>query len=164
MRKVVLIVDNVRSTHNVGSIFRSCDGFGVSELILCGITPYPTKKNDVRLPHLSKKIETQIFKTSLGAEKTVSWRYVENTEKSVTELKKQGYEVVALEQTNSSLPITNWKPTAKVALIVGNELDGVGPDLLKIVDQTVEIPMRGQKESLNVSVAAAVALFYIQMN
>jgi tRNA G18 (ribose-2'-O)-methylase SpoU len=159
MRSVILIAHNVRSTHNVGSLLRTADGLGVTQVFLTGYTPHPTYENDPRLPHLAQKLTKQINKTALGAEETVDWEYVESIEKVIADLKSDGYAVVALEQAKDSIKLPDFKPPDKVAIIVGREVEGLEPEVLKLANQIVEIPMLGQKESFNVAVAAAMALY-----
>ena len=176
MSEIILIAHNIRSTHNVGSIFRSCDGFGVRRIILSGYTPYPdlssqhtppvcaydTSDNrpvDSRLPHLRDKITRQIHKTALGAEMIVPFEYHEQLDLSA--LKDAGYRLVALEQATNSINLRDYLPPQKIALLLGEEVDGIAPELLAQVDDIVEIPMSGQKESFNVSVACGVALYHL---
>lgn len=159
MPEIILIVHNIRSTHNVGSLFRSAEGFGVQEIILSGYSPYPLAKNDHRLPHLANKIDRQIHKTALGAEKLVKFRYQENID--LLSIKNTGYRLVALEQADTSIKLSQYCPPEKLALIVGEEVNGVADSLLELCDDIVEIPMRGQKESFNVAVAAGVALYHL---
>lgn len=146
-RQVVLILDNIRSRENVGSIFRTADAAGVSKIYLCGITPTP--------PH------EKISKASLGAEEFIEWEYVKDTWRLVEKLKKEGYHTVALEQTKESEDIFKFEPRFPLALIVGNEVDGVSQSVLKRVDKKISIPMYGKKESLNVAVAAGIALYQL---
>lgn len=157
MSEVILILHNIRSTHNVGSIFRTAEGFGVRKIILSGYTPYPAVANDPRLPHIAEKLTSQIHKTALGAEKMVSFEYCETP--NLAKLQQQGYEVVGLEQDKSSIQLGDYKPAEKVALLLGEEVHGITADLLELCDTIVEIPMKGQKESFNVSVAAAISLY-----
>ncbi len=157
MPEIIVLAHNIRSTFNVGSIFRTADGFGVKEIILSGYTPYPTFPGDVRLPHLAEKITNQIHKTALGAETTVRFRF--ESVPPLDELKKHGYRLVALEQSLDSTLLHTYHAPDKIALLLGEEVDGISPDLLTKCDDTVEIPMRGEKESFNVSVAAALALY-----
>lgn len=161
MPKVILIANNIRSSHNVGALFRLCDGLGVNELILVGITPYPKFNGDKRLPHLSKKITNQINKTALGAENSVKWTYQQSLSDAVSELKNKGYEIVALEQDKKSILINEYKPTSNIALIVGNEVSGLTQDELKLVDNIIEIPMHGKKESHNVVTASSIATYHL---
>ncbi len=141
---------------------RSADGLGAHEVYLSGYTPYPVKSDDERLPHLREKIDKQISKTALGAEKTVAWEHVENLENLVNELKKDGFLIAALEQTPESKNLADYKLTQNVALIVGSEVEGIDKDSLELCDTHLEIPMLGAKESLNVSVAAAIALYHLK--
>lgn len=157
MVQIILLAHNIRSTFNVGSIFRTADGFGVKEIILSGYTPYPTYSGDTRLPHLAEKITSQIHKTALGAESTVPFHF--ELAPPLDELKKQGYRLVALEQDSRSIPLNQYKLPQKIALLLGEEVDGINADLVAKCDDIVEIPMQGKKESFNVSVAAALALY-----
>ncbi len=156
---VVLIAHNIRSTHNVGSILRTCDGLGVDKVFLTGYTPYPRQSNDPRLPYLAEKINKAINKTALGAEEYVNWEYAEDPLKIVQELKLDGFEIVGLEQTKDSIGINDYRPNKKTAILIGEEVEGINSDLIKVCDKLVEIPMKGQKESLNVSIAAAIILY-----
>ena len=157
MRKTIfLILDNIRSRENVGSIFRTADASGVSKIYLCGITPRP--------PH------EKISKTALGAETYVLWEYYKQTWKCLLELKNQNskIKIVGLEQTKQSQNIFKFKPKflptgrqVRLALVVGNEVRGLSPKILRYCDKKISIPMYGKKESLNVSVAAGIALYRI---
>jgi len=157
MREIVVIAHNIRSTHNVGSLFRTAEGFGVHKIILSGYTPYPESKNDSRLPHLSSKLTAQIHKTALGAEALVPFEYIEVPD--LQQLKNEGYRLVALEQDATSIMLSEYQPAEKIALLLGEEVHGVTDDLLAQVDDIIEIPMVGHKESFNVSVAAGIALY-----
>ena len=157
MPEIIVIAHNIRSTHNVGSIFRTAEGFGVSKIILSGYTPYPTVKNDPRMPHISEKITSQIHKTALDAERLVPFEYHETLDLGTLDL--AGYRIVALEQAPTSVPLREYRPPAKLALLLGEEVHGITAELLAQVDDIVEIPMHGQKESFNVSVAAGIALY-----
>lgn len=145
--KFVLVIPNIRSGHNVGAMFRTADGAGVDKIYLCGYSPCP--------PH------TQVDKVSLGAEKWVPWEYYKRPSALLKKLKKEGYNIVALEQGKNSQDIFAWKPKFPLALVVGNEKTGVSKSLLKYCDELKEIPMRGKKNSLNVSIAAGIAMYYI---
>lgn len=145
--KFILILPDIRSAHNVGAMFRTADGAGVDKIYLCGYTARP--------PH------TQLDKVSLGAEKWVPWEYSKQAWRLLGELREKGYNIVALEQTKTSVNIHKWKPKFPLALVVGNEKTGVTKSLLKYCDSSIELPMRGRKTSLNVSVAAGVAMYYI---
>lgn len=157
MLKIIVIAHNIRSTYNIGAIFRTCEGFGVSKIIISGYSPYPSTINDTRLPHISKKLSEQIHKTALGAETIVPFDYQEYP--NIESLKADGFRVVGLEQANNSIPLNKYRPTNKIALILGEELMGIPTDLLQKCDDIIEIPMTGKKESFNVSVATGIALF-----
>lgn len=162
--KIYLILDNVRSAHNVGAMLRTAEGLGVSEVYLCGITPYPKlKTNDQRPPYLADKITRRITKTSLGAEASIPWSYHIDAQDALNLLKQKKVELIALEQSPSAVPLNQYLPKGDLALIVGNEVDGVSSELLTHCDQIVELPMSGMKESFNVSAAAAMALFYLTL-
>lgn len=159
MPEIVVIAHNIRSTHNVGSIFRSAEGFGVSKIILSGYTPYPSVPNDPRLPHIADKLTAQIHKTALGAETLVPFEYCEAL--PLEDLRAAGYQIVALEQAPTSVPLAEYKAPDKLALLLGEEVHGIAPDILAKADAIIEIPMRGKKESFNVSVATGIALYIL---
>ncbi len=145
---VVALLDNIRSAYNVGSMFRTAACAYILELGLCGITAHP--------PH--PKLE----KTALGCERLIPWKYFPSTVEGVEYYKRAGFKVVALEITKNSKPIQNLKPSDfPLALVVGNEVWGVEDDVLKVVDDVVEIPLYGEKESLNVAIAFGVAIFLL---
>lgn len=162
MRDIVLIAHNLRSTHNIGSLLRTAEGLGVRTVYLTGYTSYPLESNDGRLPHLSRKLDQQISKTALGAEKLQAWQHNDDINQVIAKLKDHNYLITALEQTATSQPLPNFQPTAKVALIVGREVDGLEIEILALCDLCLEIPMLGQKESFNVVQAAAMALYHIR--
>ena len=143
--ELVVILDNIRSMHNVGSIFRTSDAFLAREIFLCGITATP--------PH------RDITKTAIGAQNTVNWQYNESTIEVVKELISQGYQVIALEQTSNSVLMQNFEWPIKTALILGNEVDGVSDEVLELCDIAIEIPQLGTKHSLNVSVSAGMSIW-----
>ena len=159
--QIILVVHNVRSAHNVGSMLRTCDGLGISKVYLTGFTPYPKKAHDTRLPHIAAKTERAIAKTSLGAEKNVKWRQASDVIKIVESLKSRHFTVAALEQTPSAADISTYQCPNNLALIVGNEVSGIDSEVLRVCDTHLQIPMRGKKESFNVSVAAAIALYQL---
>ncbi len=161
-RKIVLVVHDVRSAHNVGSILRSADGFGVDCVYLTGYAPFPVGAKDKRLPHIAKRVSEQIAKTALGAEKTVSWQHRTDVFELISKLKKENYSVAALEQTDRAVKLPEFTAKGNIALIIGSEIEGVKPSLLKSADIHLAIPMLGKKESFNVSVAAAVALYHLR--
>ena len=147
-KELVVILDNIRSCENVGSIFRTADGAGVSKLYLCGITPRP--------PH------PKISKTALGADTYIPWEYYKQTWRLIERLKKDGYQVLALEKTRNAKSIFSLKLKGdKAALVIGNEVSGLSPEILRRSNQVVTIPMHGQKESLNVAVAFGIAVYQI---
>lgn len=162
MPDITIIAHNIRSTHNVGAIFRTAEGFGVSNIILSGYTPYPKINDDSRLPHIAEKLTKQISKTALGAEAIVPFEYTEVP--PIAELKQQGYRIVALEQDENSIPIADYKVPNKVALLLGEEVEGITAELLSECEDIIEIPMVGKKESYNVSVANGIALYALTTN
>ncbi len=157
--EIIVIAHNIRSIHNIGSIFRTCDGFGVTKLYLSGYSPYPSTPNDARLPHIRDKITKQMHKTALGAETTVPFVHVPDVATALHKLRAQGYTLYALEQAKNSVSLGEIVSPDKVALLLGEEVNGIEPELLQLVDYIVEIPMYGQKESFNVSVATGIALY-----
>lgn len=159
MPEIIVIVHNIRSTHNVGSIFRTSEGFGVKRIILSGYTPYPTVPGDSRLPHIADKLTGQIHKTALGAETLVPFEYQSTPD--LAPLQRSGYRLVALEQDARSSVLSSYKPPEKIALLLGEEVHGIEKDLLNQCDDIIEIPMHGQKESFNVSVACGIALYQL---
>jgi len=158
MPKIILILHNIRSTYNVGSIFRSAEGFGVEKIICSGYTPYPTFNGDTRLPHIAEKLTKQIHKAALGAETMVPFEHYENVD-SWLEINK--FPLIALEQSPSSVDLRKYKPPSEFALLLGEEVNGIATPILTLARDIVEIPMFGKKESFNVSVAAGIALFYL---
>jgi len=146
---LVLVLDSIRSMNNIGSIFRSADAFRIEGLILCGITAQP--------PH------PDIHKTALGAEDGVPWRYSSSCLEAVRELQAKGYTVLALEQAHESLRLDHFvpEPGARYALVLGNEVKGVAEEVVAAADHCLEIPQYGTKHSLNVSVAAGIALWQL---
>lgn len=155
-----MVCHNLRSCHNVGSLLRTADGLGVDTVYLTGYTPYPSEKNDKRLPHIASKIDKQIQKTALGAQATVPWIHSEEIISVLQRLKVSNYTIAALEQNSSSVDLPAWTPPSAIALIVGRETKGIEETVLKKCDLTLEIPMFGKKESFNVTQAAAMALYH----
>jgi 23S rRNA (guanosine2251-2'-O)-methyltransferase len=160
MRDIVVIAHNIRSCHNVGSLLRTAEGLGVSKVILSGYTPHPIHPNDTRLPHEALKLEKQIHKTALGAEHLIAWDYHKDILPVIAKLKKNGYLVAAVEQTEDSRELPSYHPPEKIVLILGREVEGVDPEVLAACDVALEIPMFGKKESYNVVQAAAMALYH----
>ena len=154
--EIVLILDNIRSAENVGSILRTADAAGVREVFLVGITPSPIDRFG--------RVRKDIQKTALGAEKSVVWHSSKTIQEVALSLKAKNYHIYALEQSQKSVPYTSISFTkeGKCALIVGNETEGVSTEALTFADACVEIPMYGKKESLNVSVATGIALYAIR--
>ena len=154
-KPLVVVMDNIRSMHNVGSVFRTSDAFLIAGICLCGFTPQP--------PH------RDIQKTALGATESVDWLYYENTKDAVLALKEQGYKLFAIEQTQGSISLENFKTyineksnnnsNNSLAFVFGNEVEGVSDEVLAICDGAIEIPQYGMKHSLNISVAAAIVLW-----
>lgn len=159
MPDIILIAHNIRSTHNVGSLFRTAEGFGVSKIILSGYTPYPAQGFDGRLPHIATKLTNQIAKTALGAECLVPYEHQEMPH--LLDLQAQGYRIVGLEQDSRSQPLASYQPPAKLALLIGEEVAGISQDLRAQCQDLLEIPMVGVKESFNVSVATGIALYAV---
>jgi 23S rRNA (guanosine2251-2'-O)-methyltransferase len=142
---VVVVLDNIRSMHNVGSVFRTADAFLLEEICLCGYTARP--------PH------RDIQKTALGATETVKWRYFSTALDVVAQLRKEGYRIFAVEQVENSIPLQEFNFNGRMALVFGNEVSGVGEGVLKLCDGSIEIPQLGMKHSLNISVAAGIVLW-----
>ena len=151
---VIVILDNVRSMHNIGSIFRTSDGFAVEKIYLCGITAQP--------PH------REIEKTALGATQSIEWVYYENVTDAIKDLKGLKYKIIAIEQAENSVMLTNYKPdlSEKYALIFGNEVQGVSDEAMSMIDTCIEIPQFGTKHSFNIVVSAGIVLwdFFSKLN
>lgn len=143
--QVIVILDDVRSMHNVGSVFRTCDAFAVQELFLCGYTPAP--------PH------RDIHKTALGATETVSWKHFTTTKEAVDIARSKGYKIYAVEQAHNSIQLNRMDWQEPMALIFGNEVTGVSDEILNLADGCIEIPQWGAKHSLNISVSVGVVLW-----
>lgn len=161
MPEIIVIAHNIRSTHNVGAIFRTAEGFGISKIILSGYTPYPKIDHDSRLPHISEKLTSQIHKTALGAETIVPFEYQE--EPDLKGLKEAGYRIAGLEQADKSIRLPDYESPQKIALVLGEEVHGIPDELLEQCEDILEIPMVGKKESFNVSVAAGIALYQLSL-
>ncbi|WP_437921716.1 RNA methyltransferase [Sphingobacterium sp. LRF_L2] len=145
---VVIVLDNVRSMHNVGSSFRTADGFAIEKVILCGITATP--------PH------REIEKTALGATQSVTWEYVEHTNNAIAQLKDEGYTIVAIEQAQDSIQLQKFEVDSnqKYAFVFGNEVHGVSEEIMQKIDACIEIPQFGTKHSFNVSVTIGIVLWH----
>jgi 23S rRNA (guanosine2251-2'-O)-methyltransferase len=160
MSEIVLIAHNLRSCHNVGSLLRTADGLGIERVLLTGYTPYPLAANDTRLPHLAAKLDHQIHKTALDAEKTQAWDHYSDLSSALDKLRAEGYSIAAIEQDETAVSLPTFRPPLKIALLVGREVEGVEPDVLTKCDYILEIPMFGSKESFNVVQAAAMSLYH----
>jgi 23S rRNA (guanosine2251-2'-O)-methyltransferase len=151
---VTVVLDNVRSMHNIGSIFRTADGFAVEQIYLCGITAHP--------PH------REIEKTALGATQSISWTYFTDTNEAIAQLRNNGYRIIAIEQAENSTMLHAFTPVAneKYALIFGNEVNGVADDIMEKIDTCIEIPQFGTKHSFNIVVSAGIVLwdFFAKLN
>lgn len=155
---MIVLLHNIRSLHNAGSIFRTADAVGVEKIYLCGITPTPL--DEFNRPRM------QLTKVSLGAEKTVPWQKVSQIGRLIDRLKKDGYKIFVLEITKKSIPYQLLKLNfhrLKIALVVGNEVKGLPKFILKKADKILSIPMRGKKESLNVAVAFGVVAYHLSL-
>ena len=155
---MIVILHNIRSIYNVGSIFRTADAVGIEKIYLCGITPSPLDRFNAPIQKFTK--------VSLGAEKTVQWEFIKRTSVVINRLKEGGYKIVAIEQSKKSTPYYKFNPLAggqklkKTVLVLGNEVRGLPSSILKKSDTILEIPMYGKKESLNVAVAFGIVSFY----
>lgn len=159
MSQLTLILDNIRSSHNVGAILRTCDATGISMIFACGTTPYPRQKDDQRDPVAANRNSREIAKTALGAEQTVAVSYRLAAAEAVAELTAGGWHVYGLEQAPQSLDLFSFEPSFPAALVLGSETSGIGPEALNACEAVLEIPQLGRKESLNVSVAAGIAVY-----
>ncbi len=149
---IIAVLDNIRSMHNVGSVFRTADAFLIEAIFLCGYTPQP--------PH------REINKTALGSMDSVDWMYYPTTTDAVIELQKNGYQVYAIEQVEGSISLErlNYAGDQKIAVVFGNEVEGVSDEVLALTDGCIEIPQFGMKHSLNIAVAAGIVLWEIAKN
>jgi tRNA G18 (ribose-2'-O)-methylase SpoU len=146
---VVVVLDNVRSMHNVGSVFRTSDAFLIKEIILCGVTPQP--------PH------RDIHKTALGATESVQWSYEKESVAAIKRLKEKGYKILAIEQVHDSISLSEFKRTTneKIVFVFGNEVQGVSDEVLALCDACIEIPQSGSKHSFNISVSVGIVLWEV---
>ena len=144
---VIIVLDNVRSALNVGSVFRTADAFRVSKIYLCGITPVPPNRD--------------ILKSALGATETVQWEYVDTTLELINHLKNENYSLIAVEQTRTSIQLQdfNLPKEKKIALIFGHEVDGVNQSVINLCNTSIEIPQQGTKHSLNIAVCAGIVVW-----
>lgn len=161
MKKLIVILHNIRSTYNVGAILRTCDCLGIDEVVFSGYTPFIDKG----LPYEREKLKKQIHKTALGAEETLKWHRAEDIFTEIEVQKIKGLKIVALEQGENSLNLADGQDFIEdMALVLGEEVHGVPNDILEKCDYLLEIPMCGTKESFNVSVATGIALFALRKN
>lgn len=147
-KPLVIVLDNIRSLNNIGSVFRTADAFLVEKIFLCGITATP--------PH------REIHKTALGATESVAWQYIENTIDCITQLKKEGYKILSVEQAEGSTMLQNFKPefsNEKYALVFGNEVEGVNDEIIALSDYCIEIPQYGTKHSFNIAVSVGIVMW-----
>ena len=142
---IIIILDDIRSLNNIGSIFRTSDAFNIEKIILCGICGRP--------PH------REINKTALGATEFVNWEYYKNIQDPIKKLIIKGYEIISIEQTKKSLLLNEYKPKNKVAFIFGNEIKGVSKESLELSDLHIEIPQYGEKKSMNVTICTGIILW-----
>jgi len=144
---ITILLENIRSAHNIGSIFRTADSFLINEIILCGISAQPPNKN--------------IRKTALGSSESVEWKYEKNINKAIEKLKNEGNKIISIEQTTNSISLENFKPQKndKYAIIFGNEVNGIEQRTINLSDMVIEIPQFGTKHSLNISVAAGIIIW-----
>ena len=144
---IIVVLDNVRSGHNAGSVFRTCDAFGLLAIYLCGITPFPPNR--------------EVMKTALGSAESMDWLFYPETKDALKELRDNGFEIILAEHTTESIALQDFLPSRekKYALVFGNEVDGIQNELLAMADGAIEIPQFGTKHSLNISVAAGIILW-----
>mgnify|MGYP005838783541 CR=1 FL=1 len=148
-KELIIILDNIRSVHNVGAILRSSDGAGVKEVLLCGITPTPEHK--------------KVHKTALNAEEYIKWQYFKDTTNAIKYAKELGYKTFAVEQGRNSKALNDIDFDNKTAFLFGNEITGVSPAIISECDGVIELPMAGKKNSLNVSTCAGIVIYYYKM-
>lgn len=146
---IIVVLDNIRSMHNIGSVFRTADAFLIEAIYLCGITAVPPNK--------------EIHKTALGATETVVWKYFDNTMNALTILKEMNYTIIGVEQVEGSINLVDFKPVQNeaIALVFGNEVNGIDENLIPLLDKCLEIPQLGTKHSFNVSVSAGIVMWDI---
>lgn len=150
-KEIRLLLNDIRSVHNVGSIFRTAETLGISKIYCAGTTPQPFDR--------FRRKRKDFAKVSLGSEEMLPWEYTDNALKIIKSCKKEGFEIISIEQSDKSTDYKNVSIENKALIILGNEVEGISPDILKASDTIAEIPLVGKKESLNVSVAAGIVLF-----
>ena len=164
-RNIIIIAHNIRSTSNVGSILRTADCLGAQSVIATGYTANLDTSTDGSnlplLPHLKQRLLNQLHRSALGAESIVNFHHHNDINDLIDKLKDQGYRVVGLEQTSQSISLSDYQPSSRIALLLGEEVHGISQDLINQCDDLIEIPMFGNKESYNVSVAAGIALYHL---
>lgn len=151
-KEIIVILDNIRSLNNIGSFFRTCDAFAAKSIALCGITATPPNK--------------EIHKTALGAELSVEWEHFKDSTSAVTKFRGEGYKIVAVEQVENAIMLTDYNvdKNGKYALVFGNEVNGVGQEVVDMCDEAIEIPQSGTKHSLNVAVSGGIVLWEFYRN
>lgn len=149
-KEIIIILDNIRSALNVGAIFRTADGVGVKKIYLCGIAPYPG--------------HNKLHKTALDAENFVEWKYFKNTEDAIKQAREEGFTIYSIEQSTDSKEYHKVKYAEKTCVIFGHEITGVSPSIMQQSDMTIELPMLGKKNSLNVATTAGIILYHIRFN
>ena len=159
-REIVVVIHNIRSILNVGAILRTMEGFGVGRAFATGWTPSP----DHGLPHVREKTADALHKTALGAEKIIDFKYHENIDALLDRLKRENFTIVGLEQDDRAIPLPDYDSPQKIALILGEEVHGLTPEIRDKCDDLVEIPMCGAKESFNVSVATGIVLYGLKVH
>jgi 23S rRNA (guanosine2251-2'-O)-methyltransferase len=164
MRDLYVIAHDMRSTYNVGSLFRTAEGLGVKKLFLTGYTPYPPQPNDIRLPHLAEKQGEQINKTALGATELVAWEQYDEIQDVIKSLGSIGVPIYALEQSHRAVELHTLNAPDQLALLLGTEVTGIPKEMLDKIDNHIYIPMFGKKESFNVVQAAAMTLYHLRFS
>lgn len=164
MRELYVIAHNIRSTFNVGALLRTAEGLGIKKVFFTGYTPYPAVPNDTRLPHEAQKLTKQINKTALGAEAMVPIEVHSDIIRLFKELQSAGIEIIALEQSKNATPLTSFNAPDRLAILLGEEVKGIEPELLNKIQTHIVIPMHGKKESFNVASAAAMALHELRFH
>jgi 23S rRNA (guanosine2251-2'-O)-methyltransferase len=158
---LVLVLNNIRSAHNVGAIWRTAAAAGVHKMILVGLTPHPARASDPRPPYIIDRTTQQLAKTALGAEKVLPWSYEPDIASALTALRQDQYRLAALEIAPQATNLFAYQPPSRLALVLGHETEGLQADVLSACDITLQIPMTTAKESLNVGVAAGIAAYHL---
>lgn len=156
MEQITLVLDNIRSAHNVGAILRSAVAFGVKETVCLGVTPYPKQHNDQRLPHVANQAHKMIAKTALGAETLLTTYYLHNFQEF---FEKYSHSIIVLEQSSEATMLPAFHPETPCSLVIGNEVEGVSSEIMERCGQIVEIPHTNRKKSINVATASGIALY-----